>query len=113
MKKCSYCGKEYPDKAVECAIDREPLSPPGPQPVQADPSWHPRFIDLATIGGAFTCEEGFSRPDWKCIRSAIQRTVSREWWFSAWNEAALQWVEELRADLGGDYRVDWSARVEK
>jgi hypothetical protein len=25
MKKCSYCGKEYPDDAVACAIDNQPL----------------------------------------------------------------------------------------
>ena len=25
MKKCSYCGKEYPDEAVRCLIDGEPL----------------------------------------------------------------------------------------
>jgi membrane protease YdiL (CAAX protease family) len=26
MKKCTYCGKEYPDDAVRCLIDDEPLS---------------------------------------------------------------------------------------
>jgi hypothetical protein len=25
MKKCSYCGKEYPDDATMCALDGEPL----------------------------------------------------------------------------------------
>jgi hypothetical protein len=25
MKKCTYCGKEYPDEAEVCAIDQEPL----------------------------------------------------------------------------------------
>jgi hypothetical protein len=25
MKKCTYCGKEYPDEAEVCAIDHEPL----------------------------------------------------------------------------------------
>jgi len=32
MKKCSYCGKEYPDEASVCAIDGQPL-----QPVTAPP----------------------------------------------------------------------------
>ncbi len=25
MKKCTYCGKEYPEEALICAIDHEPL----------------------------------------------------------------------------------------
>src|SRR5689334_8210369 len=25
MKKCSWCGKEYPDTAQQCAIDAQPL----------------------------------------------------------------------------------------
>ncbi len=26
MKKCTYCGAEYPDTAVRCVIDAEPLA---------------------------------------------------------------------------------------
>ena len=35
MKKCPYCGKEYPDDATECVIDNQPLTsfPSEPQPV--------------------------------------------------------------------------------
>ena len=25
MKKCTYCGKEYPDEASVCAVDEQPL----------------------------------------------------------------------------------------
>jgi hypothetical protein len=36
MKKCSYCGAEYPDDAVMCAIDHmpfeRPAEPPPPEP---------------------------------------------------------------------------------
>jgi hypothetical protein len=32
MKKCSYCGKEYPDDATVCAIDGQPLEPIVPPP---------------------------------------------------------------------------------
>jgi hypothetical protein len=34
MKKCSYCGKEYPDDATACSIDAQPLetvAPPQPR----------------------------------------------------------------------------------
>jgi len=30
MKKCSYCGKDYPDDATICAVDQHPLVPVGP-----------------------------------------------------------------------------------
>jgi len=29
MKRCSYCGTEYPDDAVVCPLDQTALSPPG------------------------------------------------------------------------------------
>jgi hypothetical protein len=29
MKKCSYCGTEYPDDTVVCPLDQSALSPPG------------------------------------------------------------------------------------
>jgi hypothetical protein len=36
MKKCSYCGAEYPDDAVMCPVDHTPLErpaePPPPEP---------------------------------------------------------------------------------
>ena len=35
MKKCPYCGKEYPDNATVCAIDREPLESDGSVPTPA------------------------------------------------------------------------------
>ena len=37
MKRCTYCGKEYPDNASTCAIDGKPLVkfPPEPEPEPA------------------------------------------------------------------------------
>jgi hypothetical protein len=29
MKKCTYCGKEYPDEATVCTVDHQPLVPDG------------------------------------------------------------------------------------
>ena len=39
MKKCEYCGKEYPDEASVCAIDGHPLPsfPPEPGPANSGP----------------------------------------------------------------------------
>jgi hypothetical protein len=33
MKKCTYCGKEYPDEATVCQLDQQPLvDPAAPKP---------------------------------------------------------------------------------
>lgn len=39
MKKCSYCGKEYPDEAEVCAIDQGPLQEVSEAPEV--PNWPP------------------------------------------------------------------------
>ncbi|HLX96906.1 MAG TPA: hypothetical protein VKU37_14275 [Verrucomicrobiae bacterium] len=36
MKKCPYCGKEYPDEAINCAIDGELLFDNSPQLAKAE-----------------------------------------------------------------------------
>ena len=35
MKRCSYCGVEYPDDAVMCLTDHTPLDPAAPPPPAA------------------------------------------------------------------------------
>ena len=37
MKKCTYCGDEYPDEATTCPTDGQPLTPLTPQPLAAAP----------------------------------------------------------------------------
>jgi hypothetical protein len=79
--------------------------------MDADSTWQPKFIDLSQVENAFSFEEGFSRPDWGVISKAIDKQVTESFDVgAAWNEAARQWVMQLRSDLGGDYRVEESAR---
>ena len=40
MKKCTYCGKEYPDEALACGIDGNPLVPFPPEPEPTDDDFH-------------------------------------------------------------------------
>src|SRR5208337_2129491 len=107
MPKCSYCGKEYPDGQPFCPIDGTALAgSETPASAEPDPEWQPELIDLGQINGAFSFEEGFSRPDWKVISEAIQQRITGpDDMNTAWTEAARQWVMQLQSDLGGDYRV--------
>lgn len=38
MKKCSWCGSDYPDMVVKCPIDAQPLTGEGPPLIIADPT---------------------------------------------------------------------------
>src|SRR6266404_2797366 len=95
MKKCTWCGKEYADDAVRCAVDGQPLSGEEglsegePPSEQADPTWRPQFLNLLQVEGAFARIEGYLRPDWKKIREVIEKTVAAEDQGVAWTEAAM------------------------
>lgn len=78
--------------------------------MQADPTWQPQFLNLLQIEGAFARVEGYLRPDWKKIREVIDKTVAAEDRGVAWTEAAMQWADQLRNDLGGKYNVRCSER---
>ena len=111
MPSCPHCGKEYPDGQPFCPIDGNAL--PGAAVAPAEPKviWQPELIDLSPVAGAFSFEEGYSRPDWKIISQAIQQTVTGSHELNvAWNDAARQWVMKLQADLGGGYQVMDSPR---
>jgi len=105
MLKCSWCGKEYPDGQQFCPTDGNALAS-AEVPAEQDSKWQPELIDLSQVEGAFSFEEGYSRPDWKIIARAIQqRADGSDELDAAWNEAARQWVMRLQSDLGGDYQV--------
>src|SRR5215469_8581659 len=60
MKKCSYCGAEYPDDATECLIDKTPFEEDAPSPtatVQPPPNPAARLIAKCT-GGIFLINTG-------------------------------------------------------
>jgi len=121
MKICPYCGKDYPDDATRCSIDGEKLIAKDPlaaatvtEPIKAEElqakeavliRHTPLLVDLDELDGAFVFSEGYSRPNWKVIGEAIKQAASTEDLPDAWTEAALQWVEQVRSDLGGEYRV--------
>jgi hypothetical protein len=56
MKRCTYCGKEYPDEAAVCSIDQQSLTCCTPSPTTSTPQFarrHPIFtvIALSALGG--------------------------------------------------------------
>jgi hypothetical protein len=127
MKKCIWCGKEYPDEAERCVVDEQPLrsnhpeqqqldrpaettqEPVGSSPLRAvielvspEP---PKLINLNEIDGAFEFREGYSRPNWNIIRQEINNKVPADKLSEAWTEAALQWAQELSSNLGKEYHV--------
>ncbi len=109
MPKCPWCGKEYPDGQQHCPTDGHALAG-SEAPAEPDSKWQPELIDLGQVAGAFSFEEGFSRPDWKVISAAIRQQIAGpDDLNTAWTEAARQWVMQLRSDLGGDYRVNDSS----
>jgi hypothetical protein len=53
MKKCSYCGAEYADDAVECVIDHTALDQPGvPPPLPPESESKPPGYEFAPLSEA-------------------------------------------------------------
>jgi hypothetical protein len=52
MKRCSWCGREYPDETSVCAIDQQPLVSGAPQPpVQPSRAQEPKIAVPLTLRG--------------------------------------------------------------
>lgn len=113
MKRCSYCGRENDGQATHCLECGTglPVPPPiEPVPEHPVPPPPPRLVDLAQLDGAFTLADGFSHPDWALILRLVRERITPPEREAAWEEIALQWVDRLRADLGGAYRARTSPR---
>src|SRR2546423_15140360 len=95
MKKCTWCGKEYPNSAEYCSIDAYPLESEEPEPVVPAPApplvWQPRLLDLQQFENAFINAEGYSRPNWKVIRQIMNQRISPVDLSEAWTEVPRQW----------------------
>lgn len=76
MKKCPYCGKEYPDDATVCIIDTEVLVEHPPKPkVEEDPQPLPDVKPAATAPDLLWPDYQWSARDaWKCIGMIILLT---------------------------------------
>jgi hypothetical protein len=59
MKKCPWCGKEYPDEILVCAIDQNPLESSDAAPASASDK---SATDSADVTDAFSFRDA-SRPD--------------------------------------------------
>lgn len=73
------------------------------EPIEA--AWLPSLVDLDGNEQAFDFEESFSRPNWNYIQQLVQQTVEPFDLQQAWTELGIQWLLQLRRDLGGDYHV--------
>jgi len=104
VKVCGYCGRENDDASTHCrecgtefpipVLSSTPEAKESPLPAST-------LVNLDQIEGAFDFKEGFSRPDWKIIRQAVEATVDSGERREAWDEAVMQWLAKLQGELGG------------
>jgi hypothetical protein len=64
MKKCSYCGTEYPDDAVVCAIDHTALDSPPPSP-------EPKHSGLGIASFGVSIAVGCLMMAWLCVAAIL------------------------------------------
>jgi hypothetical protein len=56
MKTCTYCGKEHPDEATECVIDKQPLSPAGSPSTSTNKSRLSSFFSMKVCNIRTSCK---------------------------------------------------------
>jgi len=69
MKKCTWCGKEYPEDAVVCAIDQQPLESDAPAPAAPSPESESDVLSVDSADTQVqTGEEDTGAPDgFRCL----------------------------------------------
>src|SRR5262245_53659651 len=110
MTICSYCGRENDEAFARCRECGTDLSPETTPVVEQEEPATPSFADYADVPGAFSFEEGFSRPNWRVIGKAIETLTDLENRRLAWDDAVLQWTTRLSKELGGGYKATKSGR---
>jgi len=118
MKKCSYCGKEYPDDALVCAVDHEPLLTDGsktPIPEESKQIEFPATDPSVGASGSMKCvaslgadmaNELLARLTNEAITTNVQ-TVSREGELD-YNDIM---VEDRNYERACDIADAWQAEV--
>lgn len=107
MKVCDYCGRVNEDafaQCGECGTDFRPNHEPAKE-AKEETILEAPILNLDELPGAFSFEEGFSRPDWKVIGKAIEDRWGRGERRLPWEHATLQWTKKLATELGGKYDV--------
>ncbi len=112
MKVCDYCGQVNDDaltQCCDCGTVFRPVEEPAKQAkggrILEDP-----ILNLEELAGAFSFEEGFSRPDWKIIGKAIEARWDKNSRRLPLEHAILQWTKKLATELGGKYDVSRMGR---
>lgn len=109
---CFECGTPFPIPSAEevSADDRTAKEAEGNEEHKFEQQeWPvPPIQELVELDMDFACVEGFSRPNGDAIRAFIEKRVSAEDLFAAWDFAARTWLHQLSKDLGGEARVQHS-----
>ncbi len=100
MKKCTYCGRTYPDEATQCAIDAYPLATEGmPAPLAMGP------VEDAPIN----LVSGGSGPDSPAQAAAKKAIIRGALWCVGGLIVTVVTYGAASGPGGGTYVVAWGA----
>ena len=103
MKKCTYCGRTYPDEATQCAID---ASSPSPQKACAAP------LAMGPVEDApINLVSGSAGPDSPAQAAAKKAIVRGALWCVGGLIVTMVTYGAASGPGGGTYVVAWGARL--